>query len=108
MLNDTSLLSRRRFAAGLALGTVAFALPMRAAALTVDQARALIDKAVGDINAVIASGKGEAAMIGDLVRNCASVDTTERWIRGAWWATCRQASASGSRSSAACCRTPSC
>ncbi len=45
MLNDTSSLSRRRFAAGLALGTVAFALPMRVAALTVDQARSLIDKA---------------------------------------------------------------
>lgn len=68
MLNDTSSLSRRRFAAGLALGTVAFALPMRAAALNVDQARALIDKAVGDINAVIASGKSEGAMIGDFER----------------------------------------
>lgn len=68
MLNDTSILSRRRFAAGLALGTVAFALPMRAAALTVDQARALIDKTVGDINAVISSGKAEGAMIGDFER----------------------------------------
>jgi len=68
MLNDTSSLSRRRFAAGLALGTVAFALPMRAAALNVDQARALIDKAVGDINAVIASGKSEGAMIADFER----------------------------------------
>lgn len=68
MLNDTSLLSRRRFAAGLALGTVAFALPMRAAALTVDQARALIDKAVGEINGVIGSGKAEGAMISDFER----------------------------------------
>ena len=68
MLNDTSLLSRRRFAAGLALGTVAFALPMRAAALTVDQARSLIDKVVGDINGVIGSGKAESAMIGDFER----------------------------------------
>ena len=68
MLNDTSLLSRRRFAAGLALGTVAFALPMRAAALTVDQARGLIDKVVGEINGVIGSGKAESAMIGDFER----------------------------------------
>lgn len=68
MLNDTSILSRRRFAAGLALGTVAFALPMRVAALTVDQARSLIDKAVGDINTVIGSGKSEGAMISDFER----------------------------------------
>ncbi|MCF8511095.1 MAG: ABC transporter substrate-binding protein [Rhodobacteraceae bacterium] len=68
MLNDTSTLSRRRFAAGLALGTVAFALPMRAAAMTVDQARTLIDKVVGDINSVIASGKGEGAMIAEFER----------------------------------------
>lgn len=68
MLNDTSSLSRRRFAAGLALGTVAFALPLRVAALTVDQARSLIDKVVGDINGVIGSGKAEGAMIGDFER----------------------------------------
>ncbi len=65
MLNDTSALSRRRFAAGLALGTIAFAMPMRVAALTVEQARGMIDKAVGEINAVIGSGKAESAMIGD-------------------------------------------
>jgi phospholipid transport system substrate-binding protein len=65
MLNDTSALSRRRFAAGLALGTVAFAMPFRVAALTVDQARTMIDKAVAEINGVIASGKAEPAMIGD-------------------------------------------
>ena len=68
MLNDTSALSRRRFAAGLALGTVAFVLPMRVAALSVDQARALIDKTVADINSVIASGKSESAMFGDFER----------------------------------------
>jgi phospholipid transport system substrate-binding protein len=68
MLNDTSVLSRRRFAAGLALGTVAFALPMRAAALTVEQARSMIDTMVGEINAVIASGKPESGMIQDFER----------------------------------------
>jgi phospholipid transport system substrate-binding protein len=68
MLNDTSVLSRRRFAAGLALGTVAVALPMRAAALTVEQARSMIDTMVGEINAVIASGKPESGMIQDFER----------------------------------------
>lgn len=40
------------------------ALPMRADALTVDDARALIDKLVGEINSVINSGASESAMIG--------------------------------------------
>ena len=68
MDNDSLHLSRRRFAAGFALGTVAFALPLPLAALTVDQARGLIDKAVADINAVIASGKSETAMYADFER----------------------------------------
>ena len=44
------------------------ALPLPALALTVDDARALINKAVGDINAIIASGKSETAMYGDFER----------------------------------------
>lgn len=35
------------------------------AALTLDQARALIDRAIGEVNTVIASGKSEAAMLKD-------------------------------------------
>ena len=58
-------LSRRAFGAGLAAGTgfLAFALPVRA--LTVDQARELINKAIGAVNATINSGKSEQAMYGD-------------------------------------------
>ncbi len=68
MHNKSSLMSRRRFAAGFALGSVALALPMPVAALTVDQARGLIDKVVADINGIIASGKPEAAMLKDFER----------------------------------------
>jgi phospholipid transport system substrate-binding protein len=68
MHNKSSLMSRRRFAAGFALGSVALALPMPVAALTVDQARGLIDKVVADINGIIASGKAEGAMLKDFER----------------------------------------
>jgi phospholipid transport system substrate-binding protein len=58
-------LTRRAFGAGLAAGTgfLAFALPVRA--LSVDQARQLVDKLIADINATINSGKSEQAMFGD-------------------------------------------
>ena len=44
MANNASQVTRRRFAAGLALGSVALALPFPAFALTLDQAKALIEK----------------------------------------------------------------
>lgn len=58
-------LTRRAFGAGLASGAgfLAFALPVRA--LTVDQARQLVDKLIADINASINSGKSEEAMFDD-------------------------------------------
>ena len=58
-------LTRRAFGAGLAAGTgfLAFALPVRA--LTVDQARQLVDKLIADINATINSGQSEEAMFGE-------------------------------------------
>lgn len=68
MHNKSSMMSRRRFAAGFALGSVALALPMPVAALTVDQARGLIDKVVADINGIIASGKAEPEMLKDFER----------------------------------------
>jgi len=68
MQNNHSMMSRRRFAAGFALGSVALALPFPALALNVDQARALIDKAIAEINTTIASGKSETAMFGDFER----------------------------------------
>jgi phospholipid transport system substrate-binding protein len=68
MQSKSSMMSRRRFAAGFALGSVALALPMPVAAFTVDQARGLIDKVVADINTIIASGKPEATMLKDFER----------------------------------------
>ena len=72
MPNDTNrdslYLTRRAFGAGLAAGTgfLAFALPVQA--LSVDQAKALIDKAIAEVNATINSGKSEQAMYGDFER----------------------------------------
>ncbi|MBI1170330.1 ABC transporter substrate-binding protein [bacterium] len=66
---DSSLrLTRRAFGAGLAAGTgfLAFALPVRA--LTVEQSRDLINRAIGEVNATINSGKSENAMFGDFER----------------------------------------
>jgi phospholipid transport system substrate-binding protein len=65
---DSLILTRRSFGAGLAAGTgfLAFALPVRA--LTVDQARALIDRAISEVNATISSGKSETQMYGDFER----------------------------------------
>ena len=65
---DSLYLTRRAFGAGLAAGTgfLAFALPVQA--LTVDQARGLIDKAIAEVNATINSGKTEQAMYGDFER----------------------------------------
>ncbi|MGR3323627.1 MAG: MlaC/ttg2D family ABC transporter substrate-binding protein [Pseudooceanicola sp.] len=78
---------RRAFlAGGLALGLTAF-LPRAVLALTADGARGLVDRAVREINAVIASGKSESAMIRDfetifaryadvpiIARSCLGVD----------------------------------
>lgn len=72
MPNDTNrdslYLTRRAFGAGLVAGTgfMAFALPVQA--LTVDQARGLIDKAISEVNATINSGKSEQQMYGDFER----------------------------------------
>lgn len=65
MPNDPLFLTRRAFGAGLAAGAgfLAMALPVRA--LTVDQARSLIDQVVAEVNAIINSGKSEAQMLKD-------------------------------------------
>jgi len=83
--NQSIHLTRRAFGAGLAAGTgfLALALPVRA--LTVDQARGLIDKAVGDVNSVINSGTSEAAMFGKfeaIFANYADVPTIARSALG--------------------------
>ena len=58
-------LSRRSFAALTASAFAMAALPFEATALTVDEARTLVDKLIAEINGVISSGRSEAAMIGD-------------------------------------------
>lgn len=68
MHSEFTRITRRRFAAGLALGSVALALPLPAMALTVEGARTLVTKAVGEVNNVINSGKSETAMYGDFER----------------------------------------
>ncbi|GAB1361879.1 ABC transporter substrate-binding protein [Rhodobacter sp.] len=76
-------LSRRAFGLVLGGGLAAAALP--AAALNTDQAKALIDKAVADINAVINSGKSESAMLPDfekLFARYADVPTIARSALG--------------------------
>jgi phospholipid transport system substrate-binding protein len=66
MRNDAAplRLTRRGFAVAMA-GAFAASLPIAAQALTVDQARGLIDKAVADVNRIISSGKSEQAMFAD-------------------------------------------
>ena len=59
----------------------------------------------------IALGLGSARGTGRPARTDHSrfpTNTACRWIRTGWCTTCRSANASGSRSSAACCRTPNC
>jgi phospholipid transport system substrate-binding protein len=63
MPNDLSLLTRRGFVLAMASGLVLAGLPRAASALTVDQARSLVDKTVAEINAIIGSGKSESAML---------------------------------------------
>lgn len=64
----SSEISRRAVLAGLGALAVTLALPRSAVALTTDQARALIDRLVGEINTVINSGRSEGAMIGEFER----------------------------------------
>ena len=68
MATNNLIFTRRGFGIGLVGGAAALALPFAAQALTVDEASALVNKAVGEVNNVINSGKSEAAMIGDFER----------------------------------------
>ena len=79
------ILTRRAFAAGLAVTAAALALPLPAQALTADQARSLVDKTVADINSIINSGKSEGAMLRDfekLFTRYADVPTIARSVLG--------------------------
>jgi phospholipid transport system substrate-binding protein len=84
MPNDMHL-TRRALAAGLAAGFAALALPLPALALTADQAKGLVDKAVADINRIISSGKSEKAMLGEfekLFSRYGDVPTIARSVLG--------------------------
>ena len=63
MPNDIFLMTRRGFVLAMASGLVLAGLPHPAKALTVDQARGLVDKTVAEINSIISSGKSESAML---------------------------------------------
>lgn len=60
-----TLLTRRAFGATLAAGVAAAMTARPAAALDLASAKALIDRAIGEVNNVINSGKSETAMFGD-------------------------------------------
>jgi phospholipid transport system substrate-binding protein len=84
MPNDLAL-TRRALALSLVSGLVLAGLPGAALALSVDQARSLVDKTVGQINAIIGSGKSESAMLRDfekLFSSYADVPTIARSALG--------------------------
>ncbi len=91
MPNDP-FLTRRGFVAGLIAGLAVMALPRGASALTVDQARTLVDKTVADINGIISSGKGEGAMLRDFEKLFASYADVPTIARSALGPAARQAS----------------
>ena len=95
MRNDTSgaRLTRRGFTSIALAASAAFALPLPAHALNVDEARGLIDKAVADVNRIIGSGKSEGQMFGDFERVFATYADVPVIARSALGPAARQASA---------------
>jgi phospholipid transport system substrate-binding protein len=93
MPNDI-LLTRRGLAATIAAGLALTVLPGRVLALTIDEARGLVDKTVGDINTIINSGKSERAMYGDFERLFARYADVPTIARSALGPAARQASKS--------------
>ena len=85
-------LSRRSFTTIALAASAAFALPLRGHALTVEDSRALIDKAVAEVNRIIASGKSETAMFGDFERVFATYADVPVIARSALGPAARQAS----------------
>lgn len=63
MASKHSPLTRRMMLGALAGSAALAALPQGAQALTLAQARSLVDSVVGEINTVIASGQSEAQML---------------------------------------------
>ncbi len=89
-----STLTRRGFGGALVAGISFALLPQRALALDDASARALIDRALTDVNEIINSGRSEAQMLTDfegIFTRYADVTTIARTTLGA---AARQASAS--------------
>ncbi|OYX25245.1 MAG: ABC transporter [Rhodobacterales bacterium 32-66-7] len=91
MANDSDL-TRRGFALALGAGLTLLALPTPAAALTAEEAKALVDKTVADINAIISSGTSEATMLRDFEQLFASFADVPTIARSALGPAARQAS----------------
>lgn len=92
MATEKFIITRRGFGIGLVGGAAALAMPFSAAALTVDEARNLVDKAVGEVNSVINSGKSEQAMLADFERVFARYADVAVIARSALGPAARQAS----------------
>lgn len=88
----TALLSRRAFGSTLLAGAALTALPRPARALDLSSARALIDRAIGEVNSVINSGKSEAGMFKDFERIFAKYADVGAIARSALGPAARQAS----------------
>lgn len=91
MANDPTL-TRRSLTLGLASGLALAALPGPAAALTVEQARSLVDSTVGEVNRIINSGKSESAMLADFEKLFARYADVPTIARSALGPAARQAS----------------
>jgi phospholipid transport system substrate-binding protein len=94
MPNELPQLTRRAFGLALASGLVLAGFPRAASALTVDQARGLVDKTVGQINTIIGSGKSESAMLRDFEKLFASYADVPTIARSALGPAARTASKS--------------
>ena len=65
MASNRTPLTRRQFALTAMAASAALALPRPAVALTVEDARELVGRAVDTVNGIISSGKSESGMIRD-------------------------------------------
>ena len=88
-----TLMTRRAFGATLAAGAAAAMTARPAAALDLASAKALLDRAIGEVNNVINSGKSESAMYGDFERIFAKYADVGAIARSALGPAARSASA---------------
>ena len=86
-------MTRRAFGVTLAAGAAATLIARPAAALDLASAKALIDRAIGEVNSVINSGKSETAMYRDFERIFAKYADVSAIARSALGPAARTASA---------------